>query len=44
MLVSVDRLREQEMQIVQGQGGDEWQHSILVGDLHRDVDPGTKSG
>lgn len=34
MLVSVDRLREQEMQIVQGQGGDEWQHSILVGDLH----------
>lgn len=34
MLVSVDGLREEEMQVVQGHGGDEGQHSILVRDLH----------
>lgn len=26
------------MQVVQGHGGDEGQHSILVWDLHRNVD------
>lgn len=41
VLVSVDRLGEQEMQIVQRQGGDEGQHAVLMRDLHRDVDPGT---
>lgn len=40
MLVSVDGLRQQEMQVVQGHGGDEWQHSVLVGDLHGNVDSG----
>lgn len=40
MLVSVDGLRQQEMQVVQGHGGDEGQHSVLVGDLHGNVDSG----
>lgn len=44
MLVPVDRLGEKEMQVVQWQGGDEGQHPILMGDLHRDVDSGTNSG
>lgn len=43
MLVPVDGLGEKEMQVVQWQRGDEGQHPILVGDLHRDVDPGTSS-
>lgn len=44
MLVPVDRLGEKEMQVVQRQGGDEGQHPILMGNLHRDVDSGTNSG
>jgi len=44
VLVPVDRLGEKEMQIVQWQGGDEGQHTVLMGDLHRDVDSGTNSG
>ena len=46
MLVPVDGLRQKEMQVVQRHGGDEWQHSILVWDLHGNVDSrgGNKSG
>lgn len=40
MLAPVDGLGQQEVQVVQGQGGDEGQHPVLVRDLHRDVDPG----
>ena len=34
VLVPVDGLGKEEMQVVQGHGGDEGQHSILVWDLH----------
>lgn len=43
MLVPVDGLREKEVEVVQRQGGDEGQHTVLMGNLHRDVDSGRKS-
>lgn len=44
MLVSVDGLRQQKMQVVQRHGGDEGQHSVLVWDLHGNVDSEAKMG
>lgn len=44
VLVPVDGLGEKEMQVVQWQGGDEGQHPVLMGNLHRDVDSGTNQG
>lgn len=44
MLVSVDGLGQEEVQVVQRHGGDERQHSVLVWDLHGDVDSRAKMG
>lgn len=44
VLVSVDGLGQKEMQVVQRHGGDEGQHSVLVWDLHRDVDSKAEMG
>lgn len=44
MLLSVDRLGQQEVQVVQGHGGNQGQHAVLMGDLHRDVDTGQRRG
>ena len=38
MLLAVDGLRQQEVEVVEGEGGDQGQHAVLVGDLDGDMD------
>ena len=38
MLLAVDGLGQQQVEVVEREGGDQGQHAVLVGDLDRDVD------